>query len=205
MRVRIFVDFWNYQLSWNERVGKTVRCDWPQLPVCCLSETANILRRVGTSEQLSLEETRVYASYNPSRDEDTKLKRWLDTFLDRQPSFRVILAARTDRPARVYCRQCSAEQAICQQCGAPLVRSREKGVDTAIATDLLSLAWDDAYDLAVLISSDADMVPAVIHVQNRGRKVINAVWPGGGHELARTCWAAFDLAQLVQSMMRPQD
>jgi len=43
----------------------------------------------------------------------------------------------------------------------------EKGVDTAIVTDLLSLASEDAYDVAVLLSSDADHIPAVEWVQNR--------------------------------------
>ena len=36
----------------------------------------------------------------------------------------------------------------------------EKGVDTAIITDLLTLAWEGAYDVAILVSSDADLVPA---------------------------------------------
>ena len=50
----------------------------------------------------------------------------------------------------------------------------EKGVDTAIVTDLLSLAGEDAYGVAILLSSDADHIPAAEWIQARGRKVINA-------------------------------
>ena len=50
----------------------------------------------------------------------------------------------------------------------------EKGVDTAIVTDLLSLAGEEAYDVAILVSSDADHIPAVEWIQAHGRKVINA-------------------------------
>jgi len=34
--------------------------------------------------------------------------------------------------------------------------TEEKGVDVAIATDMIKLAWEDAYDWAVLVSSDRD-------------------------------------------------
>ena len=37
MRARVFVDFWNFQLGWNEAAGrdafgKPVQCDWTKLP-----------------------------------------------------------------------------------------------------------------------------------------------------------------------------
>ena len=37
----------------------------------------------------------------------------------------------------------------------------EKGVDTYIATDMIRLAGEDAYDMAVLASLDGNLVPAV--------------------------------------------
>ena len=47
----------------------------------------------------------------------------------------------------------------------------EKGVDVALVTDMLKLAYSDAYDTAILISGDADFVEAVRAVQERGKKV----------------------------------
>ncbi|MFL6127975.1 MAG: NYN domain-containing protein [Mycobacteriales bacterium] len=78
----------------------------------------------------------------------------------------------------------------------------EKGVDAAIVTDLLSLAWQDAFDVAVLVSSDADFVPAVERVQEKGLKVINAAWQGKGHELKAACWASFDLDTIASTIRR---
>jgi uncharacterized LabA/DUF88 family protein len=149
-----------------------------------------------------LEETRVYASYNPSRVEDRGLRGWLSNFLDRQPSFRVFTAERKDKPARYRCRECGTETGDCPVCGRPLVRSREKGVDTAIVTDMLSLAWEAAFDVAILVSADADMVPCVERLQEKGLKVINGAWPGIGHGLAKACWASFDLGTVANTLVR---
>ena len=37
----------------------------------------------------------------------------------------------------------------------------EKGVDIALATDLLAYAWENVYDVAVLVSGDEDYSGAV--------------------------------------------
>jgi uncharacterized LabA/DUF88 family protein len=78
----------------------------------------------------------------------------------------------------------------------------EKGVDTAIVTDPLSLAWQDAFDIAVIVSSDADFVPAAQNLQDRGLKLINASWTGHGHHLAKGCWGSFDLDGVAPPILR---
>ncbi|MFH1145502.1 MAG: NYN domain-containing protein [bacterium] len=51
-------------------------------------------------------------------------------------------------------------------------RSREKGIDVKIAVDLMAGAIDNRYDTAVIISSDADLIPAIDWVRNKkGKKV----------------------------------
>jgi hypothetical protein len=37
----------------------------------------------------------------------------------------------------------------------------EKGIDVAIAVDIVRLAMEKAYDAAILVSSDADLLPAI--------------------------------------------
>ncbi len=203
-RVRLFVDFWNFQLQWNEHLTKEKRCDWARLPAELVAQAHAAVTNAGIAQALQLEETRVYASYNPSREEDVGLKRWLNDFLDVQASFRVFVTERKDKPAKFYCRECQQEFAVCPSCNKPLTRSREKGVDTAIVTDLLSLAWEGAFDVAVLVSSDADMIPCVERVQEKGFKVINATWPSRGMDLARTCWASFSIMTMAHGIVRPQ-
>ena len=47
----------------------------------------------------------------------------------------------------------------------------EKGVDVALVSDLLSLAWEGAYDVAVLVSGDADFIETVQKVKYKGKIV----------------------------------
>lgn len=200
LRVRIFVDFWNFQLNWNDRAGG--RCDWTKLPAVLMGEAAKLLSVAGgTTPTLSLEETLVYASYKPSVEGN--LKRWLEGFLNRQPSFQVHVVERRAKLAKIRCVTCGNEVSDCPNCAKPYVQWPEKGVDTALVTDLLSLAWEGAWDVAILVSSDADHVPAVKRLQDKGFKVINATWDGHGFDLAKTSWASFLLNTVADQMRRP--
>ena len=44
---------------------------------------------------------------------------------------------------------------------------REKGVDVELAIDMVELALDDSYDIAILASADTDLVPALQLVDRR--------------------------------------
>jgi uncharacterized LabA/DUF88 family protein len=149
---------------------------------------------------LKLEETRVYASYEPSHERN--LRSWLLNFLDRQPGIRVFTVERHWREQPVHCRFCGRHVKECSHCGQPLGRAAEKRVDALIVTDMMSLAWEDAYDVALLVSSDRDFIPAVEKVQSKNLKVINASWQGYGHELARISWASFNLDPLLPALLR---
>jgi uncharacterized LabA/DUF88 family protein len=198
-RTRVFIDFWNFSLNWRDR-AQGARIDWPQVPRVLLDEAKKKFEAAGVHEGLALEETLVYASYNPRTD--GKLKGWLDGFLDKQPSFRVKTRERRAKPRKVHCAACGHDNEACSECGDPFRWAPEKGVDTAIVTDLLSLASEDAYDVAVLLSSDADHIPAVEWVQSRGRKVINVTWAHHGFDLAKTSWAMFELDGVIPLITR---
>lgn len=47
----------------------------------------------------------------------------------------------------------------------------EKGVDVQMAVDLLVGAYEDKYDLAILVSSDTDLIPAIIKVRSMKKQV----------------------------------
>lgn len=198
-RTRVFIDFWNFQLSWNDRAGEA-RIDWPKVPRVLLDEGKKRLEAAGVDEPLTLEETIVYASYNPLTEGN--LKRWLDTFLDKQPGFRVKTRERRPKPRTIRCTDCGHEHENCSECDAPLRWAPEKGVDTAIVTDLLSLASESVLDVGIVLSSDADHIPAVEWVQGRGLKVINATWAKHGFDLAKTCWAAIELDAVIPLLSR---
>ncbi len=49
-----------------------------------------------------------------------------------------------------------------------------KGDDINIAVDMVSMAYENAYDTAILVSGDGDFVPAIKVVQKLGKNVENA-------------------------------
>lgn len=55
----------------------------------------------------------------------------------------------------------------------------EKGVDVMLATDLLYFAWNDSYDVAVLVSGDSDFAYAFQAVKNMGKHVEVAYFESG--------------------------
>ena len=54
-------------------------------------------------------------------------------------------------------------------------RTREKGIDVKLATDLIVGAVDNQYDTAVIVSSDADLVPAIDWVRYRTKKKVEYI------------------------------
>ena len=47
----------------------------------------------------------------------------------------------------------------------------EKGVDIMLATDLLKYAWDDLYDIGIVVSGDGDFTYAIKAVKELGKYV----------------------------------
>ena len=55
----------------------------------------------------------------------------------------------------------------------------EKGIDVMLATDLLYFAWNNFYDVAVLVSGDSDFAYALQAVKNMGKHVEVAYFESG--------------------------
>ncbi|MBM4161394.1 MAG: NYN domain-containing protein [Ignavibacteria bacterium] len=185
MRVKIFIDFWNLQLSWNEyhqNLGSsaTVKIPWNKtLPQVLLS-------RVGSDAVYA--GTHVYASVNPKSAADRKLNAFLQ-IMDTFPGYRVTVKQRRPaKPVRCTNEGCRQEIRTCPHCRNDLTRTVEKGVDTTIAIELFELAFDDVYDRAILISGDADFVPAIEYIQRRGKYIIHAGFKGQSYDIRKASW-----------------
>jgi uncharacterized LabA/DUF88 family protein len=63
--------------------------------------------------------------------------------------------------------------------GTKKLQGTEKGIDVMIATDLLYFAWRGFYDVAILVSGDADFAYAVQAVKNMGKHVEVGYFEGG--------------------------
>ena len=62
-----------------------------------------------------------------------------------------------------------------------------KGDDVYLATDLIKGAYENLYDVAIIVSGDADFIPAIKLVQKNNKKVINAFFPKSSSYLLRNC------------------
>lgn len=54
-------------------------------------------------------------------------------------------------------------------------RLREKGIDVKLATDLIVGAIDNKYDVAIVVSSDNDIIPAIDWVRKRANKKVEYI------------------------------
>ena len=55
-------------------------------------------------------------------------------------------------------------------------RAEEKGIDVMMALDIAIGARDDAYDVAVVVSADTDLTPAIEVALDAGKRVETAMW-----------------------------
>ena len=202
-RFRVFIDFWNFQITLNERENEATgqqdvhfKIDWKQFPAWVVGKAAEV---VGINDY-SYEGTIVYTSYNPAAT-DASFKRWLTTWLDRQPGIQVVARERQPKSAP-RCNLCHQEIQSCPSCGNRLAGTIEKGIDTALVTDMIRLAWEGAYDVGIVVSSDRDLVPVVEFLDSKGRKIIQGGFPPSGLHLATACWASFDLFALREEYRR---
>ncbi|MDP9144197.1 MAG: NYN domain-containing protein [Actinomycetota bacterium] len=71
---------------------------------------------------------------------------------------------------------------------------KEKGVDTIITTTLLAGAYQDAYDVALLFTSDGDFADAVDAVRAIGKRVFNVFHRSHrSYHLGKACTGSIEL------------
>ena len=192
LRIRVFVDFWNFSLSLR-RADETFMVDWRPIGHVFTREAGKV---IDPTSRASFEGLHVYGSYNPYGN-DHKFRNWFSNVLDKMPGVHATLRQRQKVKSPPKCPACQAEVPVCVSCGADMRGTQEKGIDTAIATDMIKLAWADAYDAAVTVSADKDFVPVAEFLQVGGIKVIHGAFPPRGSELSQKCWGSFPITPLM--------
>ena len=197
VRVRVFVDFWNFQLSLNQAVSD-FKPDWAKLGHLLAREA---LQKVDDEAHLSYQGMNVYGSYGENPP-DRRLKDWAEKHLARMPGVRVEMLPRQRKRRGPRCPSCYKEVSTCPACSADMRGTEEKGIDTHIATAMISLAWIDNYEVAVLVSSDRDFIPVVEFLETRGIKVVHGTFPPAGAELTRKCWGSIAIPNIRDRFRR---
>jgi hypothetical protein len=126
-RTRMFIDFWNFQLSLNASAPAGYRMDWKAISPWLI---ANAKAAVGSG--LAFEDTRVYVSTFPGRKGEAVLRDFALNVLVSFPGINVTLIRRKPRnpPVRPSCHRLISTW---PHCASPVDRTIEKGVDTAMA------------------------------------------------------------------------
>lgn len=195
--MKIFIDFWNFQLSWNsyhkKLGGDVVRIPWDkQLP-------SVLIRQVGNNAEYS--GTHVYSSINPKKPNDRKLNAFLQ-IMNTFEGYNVSVKERKPAsPINCTTDGCRKQITHCPHCNNELIRTVEKGVDTTIAIELFQFALDNVYDKAILISGDEDLVPAVEYIQKRGKYIIHAGWTGESFAIRKACWSSIMLDKIMPDIL----
>jgi uncharacterized LabA/DUF88 family protein len=196
LRVRVFIDFWNFSLSLR-RQDNQFKVDWLPIGPLLSAEAGQL---VDPTNPATFEAMHVYGSFDPAKPQDSKLRHWFTNVLDKMPGTHVVLLPRQKKVGYPKCPQCQVEATHCQGCGGDLRGTEEKGVDTRIVADMISLAWADAYDVAVLVSADRDFVPVAEFLQTKGIKVVHGSFPPNGSQLSQKCWANLNLIKLMDRL-----
>ena len=197
-RVRVFVDFWNFTLSVRAEAGSFL-IDWRSVGPVLAAEAGKL---VDSSTPSMFEGIHVYGSFDPAKANDAKLRNWFQNTLDKMPGIKVTLLERQKKKGYPKCPQCQAEAKECQKCSADMRGTEEKGVDTRMVTDMISLAWANSYDAAVVVSSDRDFVPVADFLKTKGIKVIHGAFPPLGSHLSQACWANIKIPTHMKSFRR---
>ena len=104
----------------------------------------------------------------------------------------VYIAALKNSGVKVVLGRFKAKDAYCPLCRKKFTSHEEKRTDVNIALYLLELAYKDAYDTAVIVSGDTDLIPAMEMVkQDFPAKRIGILSPFNRHNSSITQAADF--------------
>jgi len=159
MKVVQFYDgknFYTNLRNYQEQNGKILSLHYDSLAKWLTKQVNPTLVSV-TSEFYGVH---YYTAVNGSADDDG-LRRFLN-ILSKKDGFYIHRFETVDK------------QRSCPECNTLFSYQAEKGVDTMIVADMLDMS--DGYDIAILLTGDSDIVPAVDILTKKGKKVYIAGW-----------------------------
>lgn len=130
----------------------------------------------------------------------------------RQQVYLNALQAHNGNSIQITLGRYQSKQLICRGCGSSWTSYEEKETDVNIAVSLVADAADHHSDIALLISADSDLCPAIrtartVAARRRGRFGIVAAFPPRRycHELKRLVPGAFILShQDIRNSLLPE-
>ena len=198
-RVRVFVDYQNFTLSLR-RTESGFRIDMQPLGVCLARQASH---EVDPDASMQYQGMNVYSSYDPDTSAGSTHRNWFENTLSGFSGVYGTIVQRQHTQAGPTCPACHNVISECPSCRGDMRGAEEKGVDTRIATDMISLAWVGNYDIAVLVSSDRDLIPVVEFLQTHGIKVVHGTFPPLARTITGKCWGSIAIPALREQFRLP--
>lgn len=199
LRLNIFIDFWNFTLLLKKHDPHFL-VDWFKVASVFTRRAGILLETIQPDISITYQTCHVIGSYGPN---DVKLESWSKNTLSRIPGCRVNFLRRQKQKTAFCCTGSEHHELInCPTCGEPMLGYKEKGVDTTIAITMLREAWENLYDIAILVSSDKDFIPAVEYLHHLSKRCIHAGFSGWGNELAAASWASLNINNFSMEFTR---
>lgn len=86
------------------------------------------------------------------------------------------------------------------------IKYKMKGDDINLAIDMVSLAYENNYDTAIIVSGDGDFVPAVKKCQKLGKKVENAYFRISRSDfLKKVCNSSIKMDNFIEDCLREKE
>lgn len=177
MKVALFFDGKNFYSGWRDHRKQTFeRIDFIKL--------ADYLVKYVKGTSLCAAHYYTGIEPPPASEESKKLDGFLAS-LGNLPGFRVHTFPR--RQVRVSCNNCNQR----------LVYSQEKEVDTQLVADVVRYAAVNAFDIAIILSGDSDLRPAIDAITQMGKIAYVASFGNRGlsNQLREAAFAYIDLIQ----------
>lgn len=202
VKAMIFVDFWNYTINMKNH-DSSFKTDWYEMP-WAISEAVISLLRVEKSS-FSYQGMFIAGSYDPHKE--TGLHKWAANTLVRVDGAKVDFKPRQKVQSGPCCiGPDHHEIEKCPICQESMLGTREKGVDAQIVIEMMKCAWENSYNVGIIISNDRDFVPAISHLTDKGIRFIHGRFSSyGGHELRKSCWGEIDMTEICSEFRRSQN
>jgi hypothetical protein len=84
----------------------------------------------------------------------------------------------------------------CRRCRASIAGSGGQTTTDAISVDIFRAAREEAFDVAVIVSSDTALIPVARHLKTKGLLVVVCGFLPRGLEMSRECSAFLDIGPL---------
>ena len=197
--MRVFVDYRDFQRGADDVAGGTFEPDWARL-VWWLGIEAVCLASAVPASAVRFEGAAVYVAVTRGAA-DGALRSWAATDLAGIPGVSAVLTEVEGGTASL-CDSCGTCDGTSGRCGSGASVSAEEAVSAAVRADLLRLSREDAFDWAVVASSDRRLAAVARLLVGRGHRLVHAGFPPRGRELAAACSASLDLRQHLRGLER---